>query len=918
MADDSLKRKAACGADGKIWCLPCNYTNNPPVGGSRFGWRQHPFGGYKHHNGVDLSGYHAMPLYATKAGKITLAQYSSSAGNYCILDHKDGTKSVYMHMGKAFGEYPNKIQYLEESYYKDSSNPDHWLVKVGDEVAQGQQIGHMGSTGCSTGTHLHFGIQKDGYWDKDAGAYVDPMDYIGTPHFEITAGEIPIIPEELRVTNTELPIPDDYEAIDFSTSNTSYGSACNHLIRRYSLTSQAYTKIFDPKSNNSYNTDGYGVFGLNSNLTTIPSVEKTQVMAAYSTKNSDGSITYKTGSLSGNDEKLVASYIYSKLIQRNWSHNSILALLANIKAESGLNPARWEQDIDWRKYDPDYDGILNETVYNSKGNIVNYYDGTPMIKGKKFNLGFGLIGRTPWYIFHNNEAIKCAETLGLTIDENTPFDIDVQIESIINYQNNNYYINNERSTYTSDILSSTIYSSNNQFASYFDENRRFPISKTDYVQGKITTDVTLSEINKLNILAVAYCYNAERPAHVNADVRTNYAQQFLEIFGASGNTKLFTPSYEDDFNDDEGFWYIARNKCKYKTRDNFSYCISRANEIMKQICGNESDDLIIPKDTKNWIEYNNHELLFEIGMLPRVGAIACWDSKKDNSCKVAIVEAVSGTHCISISEYDPKENKLIESLITNNQHNWNQSIKDYSFRGFIYIIPDINISDNLQEDEEEKHPQTTTISKDGDGNLIIEVINKTTEDKYATLLFSIKNMKHVNQLNIKYSSFKNNTKKNITGNQFHICLAQQVWNCKSVGKLSMENEEDEELQKNWPFTYFPYKEVEKDDDGKEKASTDPNRYNAPYPAGNLTVDIVPVLNDQEDSINEYSKYQLYEYIEKNKTLNAYDNTGKLKKFIRNHPGYICITVKAPALPEDAKNDDYSSTTLIIKELTLHG
>lgn len=878
MADDSLKRKAACGIDGKIWCLPCNYTNNPPTGGKRFGWRQHPFGGYKHHNGVDLSGYYGMPLYATKAGKITLAKYSSSAGNYCILDHNDGTKSVYMHMGKAFGEYPNKLEYQEASYYNDTSNPEHWLVEVGQEVAQGQQIGHMGSTGRSTGTHLHFGIQKDGYWDKDSGAYVDPMDYIGTPHFEITVGEIPIIPEELRVTNTELPIPTDYEAIDFSTHDISYGSACNHLIRRYSLCSQAYTKLFDPKSNNDYNTDGYGVFGLNSNLLTIPSVEKSQVMAVYSTKNSDGSTTYKKGSLSGNDEKLVASYIYSTLIQSGWSHNSILALLANIKAESGLNPARWESDTDW----------------SSQPGISR---------------GFGLIQWTPWDKFYNN----------LPEGYTDPYDIDAQIQGIITYQNNSYYINSERSTYTSDILESTIYSNNDQFAAYFNENRRFPISKTEYLQGKITTDVTLSEINKLNILAVAYCYNAERPAHVNADTRTNYAQHFLEIFGQNGSNKLVTPSYEDDFDDDKGFWYIARKICKHKTKNNFSYCISRANEIIKQVCGNESDDFIISKDIKDWIRYNKEELLFEVGKLPRIGSIACWSSKKDDSCKVAIVEAVSGTHCISISEYDSKENKLIESLITNNQHNWNQSIKDYSFEGFIYIIPDINISIDVQENKEHKQPQTTTISRDEDGNLLIEVINKTKEDKYATLLFSIKNMKHVNQLNIKYSSFKNNnTKKNITENQFHICLAQQVWNCKSVGKLSMDDEEDKELQKNWPYTYFPYKEIEKDADGKEDPSTDPNRYNAPYPAGNLTVDVVSVSKDQEDSITEYSKYQLYEYIEQNKKLSAYDDTGKLKKFIRNHPGYICITVKAPALPEDAENDDYSSTTLVIKELTLHG
>ena len=100
------------------------------------------------HNGVDFAAGCPTPIYATRAGIVTISQWSDSAGWYVMIDHMDGYKSVYMHMCKR----PN--------------------VKVGDIVAAGETIGCVGTTGTSTGNHLHFGISYN-------GVYVNPMDYVG-------------------------------------------------------------------------------------------------------------------------------------------------------------------------------------------------------------------------------------------------------------------------------------------------------------------------------------------------------------------------------------------------------------------------------------------------------------------------------------------------------------------------------------------------------------------------------------------------------------------------------------------------------------------------------------------------------------------------------------------------------------------
>lgn len=137
--------------NGSTWLTPCDYNRIS----STFGMRYHPVYHYdKMHNGVDLAIDHT-PIYATREGIVVVATTyeHSSAGYYVVIDHGDGYRSIYMHMCK-------------RAY-----------VSVGDFVSAGQEIGCVGSTGASTGNHLHFGISKYSY-EKGKYEYVNPLEYI--------------------------------------------------------------------------------------------------------------------------------------------------------------------------------------------------------------------------------------------------------------------------------------------------------------------------------------------------------------------------------------------------------------------------------------------------------------------------------------------------------------------------------------------------------------------------------------------------------------------------------------------------------------------------------------------------------------------------------------------------------------------
>ena len=137
--------KVSYDKNGTAWVVPCSYKRVS----SPWGMREHPvLGGQRFHHGVDLATPCPNKIYASRGGVVTVAEYSSSYGYYVMIDHLDGYQTLYAHMCK---------------------KPD---VKVGQVVSAGQTIGCIGTTGYSTGNHLHFSIYRN-------GESVNPMLYIG-------------------------------------------------------------------------------------------------------------------------------------------------------------------------------------------------------------------------------------------------------------------------------------------------------------------------------------------------------------------------------------------------------------------------------------------------------------------------------------------------------------------------------------------------------------------------------------------------------------------------------------------------------------------------------------------------------------------------------------------------------------------
>lgn len=105
---------------------------------SYFGEVRQGIGDTRPHKGHDYAAPAGTPIYAAAAGTVMIAGYSYSAGYWVVISHGDGLVTKYMHMYQA---------------------P---LVSAGDSVVKGQHIGGVGTTGQSTGNHLHFQVEVDG------------------------------------------------------------------------------------------------------------------------------------------------------------------------------------------------------------------------------------------------------------------------------------------------------------------------------------------------------------------------------------------------------------------------------------------------------------------------------------------------------------------------------------------------------------------------------------------------------------------------------------------------------------------------------------------------------------------------------------------------------------------------------------
>ncbi|MEB3356982.1 MAG: M23 family metallopeptidase [Synechococcales bacterium] len=114
---------------------------------SRFGLRPNPFGrGYELHQGIDFPGPVGTPIFATASGTVKTAEYSGGYGYHVVIDHGYGYSTLYAHLSRL-------------------------AVAAGASVNQGELIGYLGSTGRSTGPHLHYSVVL-------SGNAVDPMDYL--------------------------------------------------------------------------------------------------------------------------------------------------------------------------------------------------------------------------------------------------------------------------------------------------------------------------------------------------------------------------------------------------------------------------------------------------------------------------------------------------------------------------------------------------------------------------------------------------------------------------------------------------------------------------------------------------------------------------------------------------------------------
>ena len=130
--------------DGGVFTWPApSYTRIS----DEYGNRTHPILGIQQfHNGLDMAAPGGSPILAAYSGTVVAATYSGSMGNYIMIDHGDSLYTIYMHASALY-------------------------VSKGQEVTKGEKIAAVGSTGRSTGNHLHFSVRLN-------GNYVSPWNYL--------------------------------------------------------------------------------------------------------------------------------------------------------------------------------------------------------------------------------------------------------------------------------------------------------------------------------------------------------------------------------------------------------------------------------------------------------------------------------------------------------------------------------------------------------------------------------------------------------------------------------------------------------------------------------------------------------------------------------------------------------------------
>jgi murein DD-endopeptidase MepM/ murein hydrolase activator NlpD len=141
LRDELLERNAKWAATPSIWPAQGQVT-------SRFGYRSSPWGeGSDFHPGIDIANDYGTPIVAAAAGKVVFSGWDSGGyGEMVQIDHGNGIVSIYGHASRT-------------------------VARVGQNVQKGSLIAYMGSTGMSTGTHVHYEVRIN-------GTAVDPSQFL--------------------------------------------------------------------------------------------------------------------------------------------------------------------------------------------------------------------------------------------------------------------------------------------------------------------------------------------------------------------------------------------------------------------------------------------------------------------------------------------------------------------------------------------------------------------------------------------------------------------------------------------------------------------------------------------------------------------------------------------------------------------
>ena len=139
--------------DGWLWPLPASNLKLT----SAFGYRVHPVDHVPNsHTGIDVAASTGVPIYAARGGQVIMSEYGAGAnwsyGNFVVIDHGDGTTTLYAHMSSR-------------------------AVSEGELVTQGQTIGAVGDTGNTSGPHLHYEVRRNGQ-RTDPEAYYPNLPFI--------------------------------------------------------------------------------------------------------------------------------------------------------------------------------------------------------------------------------------------------------------------------------------------------------------------------------------------------------------------------------------------------------------------------------------------------------------------------------------------------------------------------------------------------------------------------------------------------------------------------------------------------------------------------------------------------------------------------------------------------------------------